>query len=258
MKIWYQSAGSLGKREEYTEYESTLKTYLNSIARPGTQVDVHGVNICSRKIQSSRYEELLHQHQIVENLLQAQQEGYDAFAVGCALDPAFYALREVADIPIASLSEATMLLACLLAPNFSLLCQDKPLLRRVMEYVKRYGLSDRYIQCDSFEVSRKDLFRAFDDPEILLKPARRVAREAAEKGVTMFVVAENIVNMIFAKHKINQIENIPILEGGGALVKIAEMLVDLRQMGINRSQLGLYSPLAKEDLKSMRELYGVA
>ena len=257
MKIWYQSAGSLGKRQEYAEYEATLKTYLNSVAREGTRVDVHGVDICSRKIQSSRYEELLHHHQIVENLLQAQQEGYDAFAVGCALDPAFYALREVADMPVASLAEATMLLACMLAPNFSLLCQDKALLRRVVEYVKRYGLSDRYVHCEAFEVSRADLFRAFDDPEIILKPARGVAREAAEKGVTMFVFAENIFNMILAKYKVNQIEDIPVLEGGGALVKIAEMLVDLRQMGINRSQLGLYSPLAKEDLKAMRQLYGV-
>ena len=257
MKIWYQSAGALGKNPKYKEYYEMMNSHLQKVARPGTEVSVHGVERSSPKIQTSRYEELLHHHQVVENFLQAQREGYDAFCVGCALDPGFYAIREVAEIPYCTLIETNILMACLLAPNFSLLCHHKPLLLRVIEYVKRYGLQDRFIECDDFGVHPTELHRGFDDPEFVLKPAREMAKEAVKKGVTMFVVAEGIINMIFAKHNVTHLEGIPVLEGGAVLIKVSEMLADMKKLGIEQSKLGLYTPLLKEDLDFMRKLYGV-
>ncbi|MFC2000885.1 aspartate/glutamate racemase family protein [Chloroflexota bacterium] len=258
MRIWYQTSSSIGKAKRYDDYEATLKSYLSQVARPGTEVSVHGVEHNSTLAQTFMYEELLHDHQIIENLLKAQQDGYDAFCVTCMYDPAFYALREVADIPVLSLAEASMLSACLLSPNFSILCHHKPLLRRLIELVKRYGLQDRFIECDSFEIGTVKLFdSAFKNPEIILEPAREVAREAARKGVCMFISGGGAINMILAKHNVHQIEGIPILEGGGALLKMTEMLVDLKNIGIERTKLGLYTPIPKEDLTYMRKLYGL-
>ncbi len=174
------------------------------------------------------------------------------------LDPAFYAIREVAEIPYSTLTEASTLLACMLSPNFALLCHHRPLLLRVVENVKRYGLMDRFIECNAFPVPPADLHRGFDDAELILKPARVVAKEAKKKGVCMFVVAEGILNMIFAKHNIHEIEGIPILEGSSAVVKVAEMLVDMKKMGIaDASRSGLYTPLPKPDLAYLRKLFGV-
>jgi len=255
MKIWYQSAAVMGNNPEYYEM---LKSHLQKVARPGTEVSVHGVERSSPLHVTSRYEELLHNYQAVENLLQAQREGYDGFCVGCALDVGFYAMKEVAEIPYCTLSETSMLLACLLSPNFSILCHHKPLLLRVIEYVKRYGLQDRFIACDSFSgVSHPELCRGFEDPEFVLKPAREVAKDAVKKGVCMFIAADGIINMIFAKHNVTHLEGIPVLEGGGALVKMTEMLVDLKKMGTEQSRLGLYTPLPKEDLDYIRKLYGL-
>ena len=41
------------------------------------------------------------------------------------------------------------------------------------------------------------------------------------------------------------------------MIKVAEMLVDLKAMGIERSGLGLYMPTPKGDLASLRKLYGI-
>ena len=257
MKIWYQSGVSFSGRSELSEYAANLKSYLNKAARPGTEVSVHGVEVASPNIDRYMTEELLHSRQILQNLIQAQREGYDAFCVGNAYDPAFYALREVADIPVCTLTETSILLACLLAPNFSILCHDAPLLRRIIVLVKRYGFQDRFIECDSFHLRIKEMLKAFDDPEVFLRPARKMAKEAKEKGVCMFVNGEGLFNPIVAKHNIREIEGIPVLEGGGALIKVAEMLVDLKNMGMERSRLGLYSAVPKEDLASILKLYGV-
>ncbi len=258
MKIWYQSAGMIETATKHKEYYPMMKSHFQKMARPGTEVSVHGVERSSPRHHSSRYEELLHHQQIVEKLLQAQREGYDAFCVGCALDPAFYAIREIAEIPYCTLSETSMLLACLLSPNFSLLCHNKQLLLRVTEYVKRYGLTERFIACDDFGIAAADLHRGFDDSEFVMKPARVVAKEAARKGACMFVVAEGVLNMIFARNNIREIEGVPILDGSSALIKVAEMLVDMKKMDIaDASHLGLYTPLPKEDLAFMRKLFGV-
>ena len=257
MKIWYQAVAMLGKDPIFSEHEANLKNHLNKVARPGTEVSVHGVETSSPNIDIYTTEAVLHNHQVVENLLRAQQEGYDAFCVGCMLDPAFYAIREVADIPVCSLAEASMLMACLLAPNFSLLCHNKAVLRRVIELVKRYGLQDRFIECDCFQISLTEVQKGFQDPEIILGPARDVAREAARKGVCMLVNCCGCLNSVIAKHNVREIEGIPILDGSSAIIKMAEMLVDLKHLGIDRSRLGLYTPIPKEDLRSLLDLYRV-
>ncbi|MFH1169213.1 MAG: aspartate/glutamate racemase family protein [Chloroflexota bacterium] len=257
MKIWYQSGTNIDKNPTTREYAATMNSYLNSIARQGTEVSVHGVEICSPYLDSFQTEEVLHSGQVLGNLVRAQREGYDAFCVGNAYDPAFYGLREVAEIPVCGLAEASMVLACLLAPNFSIMCHDAPLLRRVTELVKRYGFQDRFIATNDCHLPIAEAFKAFNDPEIFLGPAREVAREGARKGVTMFINGEGVLNMILAKYNVHEIEGIPILEGGGAIIKLAEMLVDLKKMGIKKSPLGLYNPVPKDHLASLLKMYGV-
>lgn len=259
MKIWVQSGTTIGKDERYDAYLDMLKFHLNKAARPGTEISINGVDVCSPLIAVSRYHELLHDYQIVEKLLQAQQEGYDAFCVTCYLEPAYYALREVANIPVCNIAEASMVLACLLSPNFSLLSYNEILTKRIIGSLKRYGLQRRFIETPTLEIGQtEDAFhRAFEDPEIILGPARKVAKEAIKKGVCMFVNTDGRLNMIMAEHNIREIQGIPVLEGGSALIKMTEMLVDLKAIGIDRSQLGLYTPISDNDLMSLRSLYGL-
>ena len=257
MKIWYQSGTNLTANPNFMEYAANLKSYLNERARPGTEVTVHGVEVASPNIDRYVTEELLHSRQILQNLIQAQREGYDGLCIGNAFDPAFSAIHEIAEIPVCFLSESNMLLACLLSPNFSVLCHDPSLLRRVVALVKRYGLQERFIECDSFHEPIKEMLKAFEDPEIFLRPARKVAKEAKEKGVCMLINGEGVFNPIIAKYKISEIDGIPVLEGGGAMIRMTEMLVDLESLGITRSRLGSSTSIPKEDLASLLKLYGL-
>lgn len=257
MKIWYQSGMSLSKDNEINEYATTLKIHLNKVARPDSEVSVHGVERSSPNLDRYMTEELLHSSQILVNFIQAQREGYDAFCVGSTNDPAFHAIHEIAEIPICFLSETSMFLACLLSPNFSILCHDDPLLRRLILLVKRYGLQDRFIECDSFHIPIREMVEAFNNPEVFLEPAREIARQAKEKGVCIFINGEGVFNAIMAKHDIHEIEGIPVIEGSGAMIKVAEMLADLRTMGVQRSKLGIYSSIPQKDLTSMLKLYGL-
>lgn len=256
MKIWYQSGASLGRDASWSEYETALTGYLNQVAGPGTEVVVHGVELFSHTDDKYRYEEYFHDRQIVENAVRAEREGYDAFCVGCARDPAAVALREVVDIPVCTLLETSMHVACLLSPNFSLLAHGQPLLRRQIELVKRYGLSERFIECSSFEVTLDELQGGFKNPQVVLDPALEVAREAKSKGVCLFVNACGCINAIMGKYCLHEIGGIPVLNGAAVLIKMTEMLVALKGMGVNRSKLGSFTPVPKDVLASVFKLYG--
>ncbi len=257
MRIWFQSTLPIDKDPMFREYKSTLQKHLNTVARKGTEIVVHGTDVASPFLELYVYEELLHDRQIVDRAIQAEREGYDAFCVGCMNDPAFYALREATRIPVCSIAETSMFLACLLAPNFSLLASTKEQLRRQTELVKRYGLQSRFIECEPMKISLEEIQKGFANPEVVTASAKGVAREAAQKRVCMFVTSCGCTNMILAKHNIHEIEGIPVLEGGGALVKTAELLVDLSKMGIHRSRLGHYTPIPEQDLIAMRKIYGI-
>lgn len=257
MKIWYQSGASLGRDPAWAEYEAALNSNLNNIARPDTEVVVHGVELFSHYDDKFQFEGFFHDRQIIENAIRAEREGYDAFCVGCARDPAGVALREVVDIPVSNLLETSMHVACLLSPNFSLLAHGKPLLRRQIELVKRYGLTERFIECDSFEVSLDDLQGGFENPRTVLDPALKVAEEAARKGVCLFVNACGCTNAIMGKHCLHEVGGIPVLDGAAVAIKMTEMLVDLKKIGVDRSKLGSFNPVPKDILASVLHLYGV-
>lgn len=183
MRIWFQSTLPIDKDPMFREYKSTLQAHLNKIAREGTEIVIHGTDVASPFLELYVYEELLHDRYIVDRAIQAEREGYDAFCVGCMNDPAFYALREATSVPVCSIAETSMLLACLLSPNFSLLASTKEQLRRQTELVKCYGLQDRFIECEPMKISLDKIQQGFENPEVVTTSAKEVATETARKRV---------------------------------------------------------------------------
>ena len=255
MKIWLQSADAVGTDPLFEPYQNALIQHSQKVARPGTTVDVHGVEVSSTLLDRSRYIESLNTPQIIDNALRAEREGYDAFALTCMLDPGFYELREVVDIPVVFPLETNCHIACLLAPKFALLGHNEHILRRRTEYVKNLGLGERLVPCPSFSVSLVALSGGFNNPEPVIKEVRGVARKAAEQGADMLVSLCGNLTMILVTNGITEIEGIPFMDSVGVAIKTAELLVDLKKMGVDRVRRGLFTPLTKEQLSDARRLY---
>ena len=56
---------------------------------------------------------------VLNKIMQAADQGYDAVAIGCFLDPAMQEAREVVSIPVIGLGETSMLMACMYGYKFS-------------------------------------------------------------------------------------------------------------------------------------------
>ena len=70
----------------------------------------------------------------------------------------------------------------------------------------------------------------------------------------MLIPSTGIINMILGKHGITEIGGVPVLEGNGALVKVAELMVDLARIGIKRSKLA-FPPITRDELADTKKTF---
>jgi len=73
--------------------------------RPGTEVHVTGIPVMVRDVENWKALQYYQNVQVLNNMQRAQQEGYDAFVVGCTLDVAVAEGKSMLDIPVVGISE---------------------------------------------------------------------------------------------------------------------------------------------------------
>ena len=106
MRLFYQSLGA-SRRSTDGPYAQKLAAILNNAASPGTTVDVHGLAPGKAIADQYRYLEFRDTGEILENGLSAERQGYDAFLIGNIFEPGLHALRELLNIPVIGLCEAS-------------------------------------------------------------------------------------------------------------------------------------------------------
>lgn len=256
MKIWLQTAIAIGKDPKWRHYEKALETHAKRIVRPGNTVDLHGVDVLAPGLDRSAYVEFANSPQIISNAIRAEKEGYDVFAFTCMLDPMYFELREVVSLPIAFSFESCCHVACLLGRKFAVVGNNDIITQRLTGYAKYHqGLGDRVVPGGSHTASMEIIANSFDNPEPLLEKMRPVARKLGEQGADMLIFACGICNMVMVTNGIREIEGVPLIDSMGTSLKMAEFLGDLKNIGMERVNRGLYTRLSKEEVAAIRQLY---
>ena len=164
IRIWWQSSTVISS---FPEYRKAIEDHGKRILSRETELEVHGVDRGTSELQYHFFA-FLNTQQILENLLTAQREGFDAVAIGCGMDPGLDEAKEILDIPVLSLSETGMLIACMLGKKFSIISHHSLLNQKRMDLlVKKYGLESRSSPGGDFKVDLNDLARSFSNPRPL-------------------------------------------------------------------------------------------
>ena len=259
MKLWYQSYTKIGYDPRWKQYEDELNSYAQKVARPGTIVHVHGVKTMAPKMFESEYLQQLHVAQVIDNALQAEQQGYDAFCVGGTLDIGHLSLREVLDIPVAFIAESSFYAGCQLARKFGIVAQSEQALRRKLELVRYHGLEQRctpgaYMNSSNLEII--DLFEK--NPQRFIDMFTAAARTCIADGAGILIPGFGAISTFFGERGIHEIDGIPILDLTAVVIKTAEMLVDFQSLGLKRTRLGMHNYASKEEILAARKLYGAS
>jgi allantoin racemase len=260
MRLFYQSLGA-SRRGADGPYAQKLAAILQNAAAAGTTVEVHGLGPGKAIADQYRYLEYLDTAEILDNGLKAEREGYDAFLIGNIFEPGLHALRELLNIPVLGLCEASVHLACLMGASFSVVNVNSKFARRVTENIAGCGLSSRLVSIDQMAVERAGQFdRAFEDDAVknaVIDQFRAAARLGLAKGAECVIPAGGIVMTILADFGIHEIDNAPVVNGLIALVKIAELAVNMRALtGHFTSKRLTYAPPTGDLLADIRRSYG--
>lgn len=258
MKIWYQSYTAVGADPNWRYYEESLEKHVAKVARPDTKIDIHGVDRFPPKMLECSYFQYLHINQVIENALKAEREGYDVFVLSGMRDFAYNELKDVVDMPLAFIAEASFHMACLLASKFSVIWTGESSLKAGAANVKRYGLEERYVPGINISVTHMELLDAFENnPQKVISKVKDAAKSLADQGAGIVIPGFGGLSSFLAEQGVHEVDGVPILDTQAAVIKTAETLVDLKELGISRSTRVPYHP-SKKDLNEMRKLYGIS
>ncbi|MEM3191182.1 MAG: aspartate/glutamate racemase family protein [Nitrososphaeria archaeon] len=104
--------------------------------------------------------------------------GFDGFVIACAFDPGLYAARQLSDVPVIGISEASILLSCMLGYKFSILTLTKKAVSVVEEQIKRYGMGERLASIRTIDLNVQQVE---EDKELTIKRLKVEGKKAIEE-----------------------------------------------------------------------------
>lgn len=263
MRIWHQSFTVL---EHLPAYASALRQHFSKVARPDTQVVMHGMhpktyrtNYPGTDIRHA-YFQYLHGQQFVLGGIAAEESGFDAYAIMTIPEPALRETRSVIDIPVVGYGESSMLTATMLGERTGVLMFIEEMAPVIQENARRVGLEDRFAGARFVGFTFNDVLKGFDEPASLLERFHAAAREMIKTGVDVIIPGEAPLCVLLARHGISRVDDVPIVDALGATIKMAESMVDLRRSsGVAPARRGYFvSKPPRDRVKELIAMYGMS
>ena len=260
MRLWYQSVTREGS---FPAYRATLTRLLEAAAAPGVTIDVHGIRRQGGTGDQYRYLAFLETVEILENVHLAQQQGYDAFVIGNVFNPGLREAREIADIPIVGLGEATLHTAQTMGERFGFVSINAKFEPRLHNVLERARVVDKVVATVSMQVpSMADLEAAGADGAATAELCERfmqAAQATVSAGAEVVIAAGGVVMAIVADQGLFRTSSgAPIVHGVAALIQQAQAAVELRRLmgGVYTSARTTYAKPGKDEIVGFRKAYG--
>ena len=204
--------------------------------------------------------DFLNNRALLESVLTAQEEGFDAVALGCFLDPVLDELKELVDIPLLSLGECGLHVAAMLGRRVALLSHTASLNTKFHgDLVHKYGLAPQAGPMVGFELPFAELEAGLaGNAEACLARIRAAGREAIAQGADVIVLACGLMNLVAIRNGLTEIDRVPVLDISGVLLKLTEAMVVLRRTsGVRIGRTGYFERPESAEIERVLGVYGV-
>lgn len=262
MRIWHQSFTVL---DDVPHYRDALHRHLSAVARPGTEVDLHGMAPGTYPSDypgthiGYGYLSGLHKEQFVQAGLQAADEGYDAFFIATIPDTGFEEVRSLVDIPVVALGHTSLSFASEFGDKVGIvnfIAALEPQLRRNFGH---YGFADLVGPIVQVDAEFTDVMGAYANPQPLLEAFTAAARQAIAAGANVLVPGEGPLNVFLADQGVTRVDEVPVIDSLGSCLSMAELRAQqARRSGIRASGAGFHHARpAREMVDAVRSFYGI-
>jgi Asp/Glu/hydantoin racemase len=263
MRIQFQSLVEAGRTPAYF---SGMQQRVAHIARPGVTVDFVGMpaglygKYAPSDMVKYPYVAALTAQLILENALRAQDEGYDVFAVGSVQDPALEEARSLLDIPVVGYGESAMHFGSCLGSKFAVLVFQQGFDQMMDLRIQRLGMQARALPTIVIDAGFDDVGRSLsNDPAMLVDSFRRAAQIAIAQGAEVLIPGQLYLSEAIARAGVTRIDEVPVMDGLSATLKMAEAMADFKQLGISVTRRGyLHAQPPADIVEHVRRFRGLA
>ena len=257
MKIWCQSSGALGTDSAWGPYNDSLKRRIKDVVRPDTVVDLYGTDFTIPGLGRHRAPIAIVQPQAIRNALRAEEQGYDAFIQITTNDAGFSEIREMVNIPVVFITETCLHLASLLADKFAILGANEIILSRITEVAERYNFGHRLVPGGHLGLSGyKGIMDMYHNPEQYIGPVSELVKEIGARGASLIFSTPSAISQWLVDNNLREIDGIAVMDVIGSVLKMAELMVDLKAIGVNRSPR-YYSKPDPDVTEALKKVFGV-
>ncbi len=179
----------------------------------------------------------------INEIIQAEKDGYDVVVVWCTANVGVEAAREVVKIPVVGIMEAAHLLAMLLGRRFSELVSVKNVVVRHERNAEILGSNSKLASVREIALPVKKFHENLD---LTYKKMFEAGKKAIDED-NADVLVLGCGAMLGITDKLSKELGVPVIEPGSAGVQMAEMLVHLHKAHSKKAY-----PLPLDDIKVIK------
>lgn len=222
--------------ESVTEH---IRRELEKIKRPDTELKVVSPEHGPVSIESA-YDETLAGPPTLERVRQANEEGYDVIVLACFSDPALDAAKEISDIPVIGIEEATMHMAAMLGHKFSITTAFRNRVPTRDLHVRLRGVESAYASTLVLDMAVLEMDA---NPEKAKARILELSRQAVEQDGAEVIILGCAGLTGYARDVERELGAV-VLDPTSVAFKLAEAVADL---GLCHSKIGRFArPPVKE------------
>jgi allantoin racemase len=247
LKLWHQSTTELSRDSAYSK---ALVRRAREVLGDSVVLDTFGLpagTYRGRSVSVSNSNAFVYHRildRLIDNALQAEREGYDAFIIGSYSEPFLKETRAAVNIPVLSLFETTLLVGCSLGTRTAFITTSPPVVDMINKSVASHRMADRVGDVVSLAPAFEglELHAAFNDPSRLIDSFQKSSTQALDNGADVLVPAEGIIAVILTQAGVTRFKDAPVIDVFGVTWSYAAMFVNLRKTaGMNVTRRGWYA-----------------
>jgi allantoin racemase len=238
----------VGIRETY----GAMVEYARQVARPDTSIELRYMDDAPTYFANQMlYPRSLTKVQVINRVVDAEAEGFDAALAGvCIIDAYSQECRQAASIPVVGGAESAMFLAQLVGKKFAWITIAPSFIMPFETHMRLHGWEQRAISHRPVRALDPSCWGAIVDAangnsarwiEMFDEAALQCVRDGADTIICGCNPGGALLHLA-GYHEVRD-TGVPVIVGPAAMVKLAEMMVDLRRsIGLTKSEgeMGAY------------------
>jgi allantoin racemase len=252
-----------GRTDQASLVEERMKRFFMEVASSDTQVEIGWQKQATPNI-ASLYLGMINDIYMMDTMTEAVAQGFDAVVTGPNWDPGLWLARQLLPVPVIGPGESALMLATAIGTKFAVVTVADGYVPHFENAILRYGFAAHGIArpVRTFGMTYENFVAALkgEDDEFI-REFEKSALEAIKDGANVIISGGQLFGPVFQQWDYQTIADtgVPIIDVGGAAIKIAEAMISLRRISSLAPSQSVTSPFRRapqEEVEAARRSLG--